>query len=250
MNTRTEHLIELFFANDLSETETLELRTTLANDPSAAAEFQWHQQLAGRIGTLSLAGSIQNTAWKEAAKPPFREVTMWRKMLAAAAAIAVLVVAWIVLSPAKMESVVAGNYVHYPNKMPFRSLGGPADPADQVPQAVLEAFRLYDAADQPGEAAKALSGIVATYPDRLDYRFYQGVALIGDAQYTQAVTALRPVADSDDAYKTPALYYLGLAYAGSGDANSARTALQQYLGSSDDVLTYREQAEKVLKALR
>lgn len=249
MNTRTEHLIESFFANDLSEPETQELRSLLANDPAAVAEFKWQQRLAGQVGTLTLSGSIQNAAWRQAARPPFRQVTMWRKALAAAAAIAVLVVAWIVLSPDKIESVVAGNYVHYPNKMPFKSLGGPGDSGDQVPQAVLDAFRLYDAGDRPGEAARALAGIVAAYPDRLDYRFYEGVALIGDGQYAAAAAALQPVATSDDTYKTPALYYLGLAYAGSGNKEQAQTALKAYLGTADEVLTYRKQAEKVLKAL-
>ena len=249
MNTRTEQLIELFYANDISETETLELRSVLANDPAAKAEFKWQQQLAGKVSQLSLSGSIQNAGWKEATKPPFRKVTMWPKMMAAAAAIALLVVAWVLFSPEKMESVVAGNYVHYPNKMPFRSLGGAVESGDQVPRDVLDAFELYDAADQPGAAARALANIAAAYPDRMDYRFYQGVALIGDGQYGAAVLALRPVADSDDAYKTPALYYLGLAYAGSGDKAQARTALNAYLGSTDEVLTYREQAEKVLKAV-
>jgi tetratricopeptide (TPR) repeat protein len=249
MDTRTEQLIELFFANDLSETETQELRSLLANNPAAAAEFSWQQSLAGRVSRLSLAGSIQNEQWKQASRPPFRQVTMWKKMLAAAAAIAVLVTAWILLSPEKMESVVAGNYVHYPNKMPFRSLGGPGDSSGQVPQAVLDAFRLYDNADRPADAARALAEIAAAYPDRLDYRFYQGVALIADGRYPEAAGALRPVADSDDVYHTPALYYLGLAYAGSNNKEQARAALQAYLNTTDEVLTYREQAENVLNAL-
>lgn len=249
MNARTEQLIELYFANDLSEPETRELRNLLEQDSSARSEFEWQRGLSRQIGTLSLSGSIQNTGWREAAKPPFRAVTMTRRIMAAAAALAALVVAWYVLSPQKMDSVVAGNYAHYPNKMPFRSLGGPTDSDEQVTQDVLDAFRLYDDATRPADAARALAGIVSSYPDRLDYRFYYGVALAGDKQYAAAATALQPVTASENTYKTPAFYYLGLALAGTGDKAGAARALRAYLDTPGEVLTYREQAATVLKVV-
>ena len=252
MDTRTEQLIEAFFANELSTTETRDLRGRLANDPEAAAEFAWQQRLAGQVGKLSLRDGIQNNTWKEAAKPPFRQVTMWPRMLAAAAAIALLIVAALFIFPpggASPENAVADNFVHYPNKMPFKSLGGQDKSDDQVPPAVLEAFRLYDDPARAREAAAALAGIAAAYPDRLEYRFYQGVALLADRQYAPAARALQPVADSDNSYKTASFYYLGLAYAGMGEKEQARRALQNYLGVQDEVLTYREQAQNVLKSL-
>lgn len=46
MNTRAEQLIESYFANALQEPDVRELRQLLANDPEAAAEFQWQQRLA------------------------------------------------------------------------------------------------------------------------------------------------------------------------------------------------------------
>lgn len=249
MNARTEQLIELYFANELSEPETRELRSLLQQDASARAEFEWQRGLAGQVSRLSLSGSIQNTGWREAARPPFRTVTMMRRIMAAAAALAALVVAWYVLTPQKTDDVVAGNYVHYPNKMPFRSLGGPTDKDEKVPQDVLDAFRLYDNAERPADAARALAGIVTTYPERLDYRFYYGVALVGDKQYAAAATALQPVTAAENTYKTPAFYYLGLALAGAGDQPGAARALHAYLDTPGEVLTYREQAANVLKSV-
>lgn len=253
MDTRTEQLIEAFFANEISTTETVELRGRLAGDPEAAAEFAWQQRLAGQVGQLSLRDGIQHTAWQEATRPPFRQVTMWPRMLAAAAAIALLIVAALFIFPpgaASPDDAVAGNFVHYPNKMPFKSLGGPSEGDDQVPPAVLEAFRLYDDPARAHEAAEALGNIAATYPDRLEYRFYQGVALLADRQYAPASAALRPVGDSDNSYKTASFYYLGLAYAGMGEKEQARRALQSYLGAQDEVLTYRNQAQNLLDALK
>lgn len=54
MNTRTEHLIESWFANTLSEAEAAELRQILANDPEAAAEFAWQQSLSHAVRNASL----------------------------------------------------------------------------------------------------------------------------------------------------------------------------------------------------
>jgi len=250
MITRTEHLIESFFAHELSETEVQELHGLLAKDPDAAAEFEWQKRLAGPVRQLSLAGSIQNATWREAVRPPFRQVTMWRQIRAIAAAIAVIAIAvWFVLPMNSLDRTVDKNFAYYPNKTPYNSRGGATDGGEQAPQAVYDAFKLYDDAKHK-QAAEALGNIAAAFPDKLEYRFYQGVALLADEQYPAAAAALQPVADSNDSYKTASLYYLGLAYAGAGDKEQARKALQAYLGSDGEVLTYREQAQNVLDALK
>ena len=254
MNTRAEQLIESYFANALQEPDVRELRQLLANDPEAAAEFQWQQRLAAGTNNLSLSGSIRNQTFKTAARPPFRQVSIWKKALSAAATVALLAVAYWFINrpparPANLESVVATNFKYYPNRLPFKSLGGSTDSSVAVPQSVMDAFQLYDDTTRYGEAAQALNIVVAANPDKPEYRFYQGVALIGDHRYSDAVEALGPVTLTDNAYKVPALYYYGLALAGKGDKERARAALQAYLDSEEGI-PYRRQVQNVLEAIR
>ncbi len=189
MNDRTEQLIELYFANALSEAERLELKTLLNADPTAAAEFAWQQQLARQVTKLPLSKSIQNEAWREAAKPPFRQASMIRTVLAAAAAIALLVVAYLYipsLSGDAAEGLVAESFEHFPNKMKFKNLGAVEE---NVSPEVLEAFAAYDLKKYDLAATK-LTAVVNANPDRLDYRFYLGVASVGAKKYPASIDAL------------------------------------------------------------
>jgi tetratricopeptide (TPR) repeat protein len=146
--------------------------------------------------------------------------------------------------PPSLQSVVADNAKEYPNKMKFKSFG---DEALAVPENVISAFALYDQ-HKYNEAAKALQPIVAANGDRMDYRFYWGVSLVKSEQYAAAVTALTPVTQSQDERRIPALYYLGLSCAGTGDKDCARQSLQSYIDSPEGV-TFRKEAQAVKKAL-
>jgi tetratricopeptide (TPR) repeat protein len=249
MNDRTEQLIELYFANALSEAERLELKTLLSADPTAAAEFAWQQQLAQQVTKLPLSKSIQNEAWREAAKPPFRQASMIRTVLAAAAAIALLVVAYLYipsLSGDAAEGLVAESFEHFPNKMKFKNLGAVEE---NVSPEVLEAFAAYDLKKYDLAATK-LTAVVKANPDRLDYRYYLGVASVGAKKYQPAIDVLLAVAqDTSSAYNTPACYFLGLAYAGVKDVPLAKKYLQACIAAEDGV-PYREQAEKLLEGLK
>jgi tetratricopeptide (TPR) repeat protein len=253
MEDRTERLFESYFANEISAAQAQELRDILAKDSEAAAEFAWQQRIASHTKSLSLAGSIENAAWREATKPPFRTVNIWRQAMAAAAAVAVLVVAYIFIQPfgskaPTTDGLVASNFRYYPNKLPFKSLGG-SDNDSKVPQSVIAAFQIYDDSTQYRAAAQALAKVVAENPDKIEYRFYQGVALIGDQQYPAAVAALQPVAEAVGTYQVPALYYLGLAHLGAGDKAQAKKFLQAYR-DSDEGITFQKQAQNLLNALK
>jgi tetratricopeptide (TPR) repeat protein len=254
MEDRTERLFESYFANELSAEQAQELRDILAKDPEAEAEFAWQQRIASHTKSLSLAGSIENHAWREATKPPFRTVSIWRQAMAAAAAIAVLVVAYTIIKDAgtkapTQQELIAANFRYYPNKLPFKSLGGGGDSSSQVPQSVIAAFQIYDDSTQYHAAAQALAKIVSENPDKIEYRFYQGVALLGDQQYLAAATALQPVADTVGTYQVPALYYLGLAHLGAGDQGQAKKYLQAYRDSEEGI-TFRKQTQNLLNALK
>ncbi len=249
MENRAEYLIESYFANALNTAEATELKTLASTNPSVATELAFQKRVAATFQSRSLAEGIQNTAWRAAVQKPFPTTAIKVSMLpryayAAAAAVALLIVAYLFIMPPSIQSVVADNAKEYPNKMKFKSFG---EEAQTVPENVIRAFRLYD--DQKySEASTAFQTVVTANADQMVYRFYWGVSLVMSKQYSEAVAALTPVAQSQDEKKTPALYYLGLAYAGIGDKEGARQNLQAYIDSPEGV-TFRKQAETVKKAL-
>jgi hypothetical protein len=248
MENRAEQLLESYFANSISSTELEELRALAAADAAVADEIAFQQRIAASVQKAALAEGIQDPAWRNTAEKPVsgaKKVFMFPGYAyAVAAALALLVVAYIFLMPQDLPTLVAKNTKEYPNKMKFKSLG---EEAQAVPEAVIQAFSLYDH-KQFREAATALQPIVGANADRMDYRFYWGVSLVNSQQYAAAVYALTPLVQSSDERKIPAQYYLGLACAGSGDLTCARQNLQAYIDSPEGV-SYREQAKKVLSAL-
>ena len=239
MDNRTESLLELYYANELTETEAVELRNLLDNDPEAAAEWKWQQQIAKATRQMKLTAP-------EAAKKQPRRILMWSS-LAAAAALAAWAVATIFMpQQPSVQQAVASNFQHYDNRMPFKALDPTA--ASEVPAEVIRAFQLYDDPAQYSAAAEALGNIAGKYPDHPEYRFYQGVALLGIQNYPAAADALQKAADSGGSYRVPALYYLGLAQSGAGRYPEARQSFESYLKDKDGI-PYRKQAGKMLKVL-
>ena len=239
MDNRTETLLELYYANELSETEAVELRTLLDNDPEAAAEWKWQQQIAKATRQMKLTAPVG------AGKQP-RRILLW-SALAAAAALAAWAVATIFMpQQASVQESVAANFQHYDNRMSFKALDPTA--AAEFPAEVLRAFQLYDNPAQYPAAAEALGNIADKYPEHPEYRFYQGVALLGIQKYPGAADALQKAVDSGGSYRVPALYYLGLAQSGAGRYAEARQSFESYLKDKDGI-PYRKQAAKMLKVL-
>ena len=249
MENRAEYLIESYFANALTAAEANELKALASADPSVAAELAFQRLVSASVQSHSLSDGIEQKDWRSAALKPGPataiKVSMFpRYAYAAAAAIALLIVAYIFIKPPSLQTIVADNAKEYPNKMSFRSMG---DASENIPEQVLKAFALYDE-KRYKEAANAFQPIVEEDAAKLDYRFYWGVSLVKSKQYTAAVSALTPIVQSEYEGKIPAHYYLGLACAGAGDRACARQNLQQYIDSPEGV-TYRKQAEKVLGSL-
>jgi hypothetical protein len=250
MENRAEQLLESYFANELTVAETAELNSLAAKDPALAAEMAFQKRIAKGVQANSLSGSIQNAAWRTVAENGFPavavKVSMWsRYTYAAAAAIALLIAAVLFFQSPSLQTVVADNSTEYSNKMRFKSLG---NESEGISAEIMAAFSSYDQGAY-SDAAKALQGIVAAHGDRLDYRFYWGVSLVQDKQYAAAVTALNPVAQAQNEYQVPAMFYLGLACAATKDLVCARQNLQAYVDSPNGV-TFRKEAKTVLEALK
>lgn len=239
MDNRTETLLELYYANELSETDAVELRQLLDNDPEAAAEWKWQQQIAQATRQMKLE------APKTSPKQPLR-ILIWSS-LAAAAALAAWAVATIFMpQQPSVPEAIASSFEHYPNRMSFKALDPTA--AADVPAEVIRAFQMYDDSTQYRAAADALGSIAVKYPDHPEYSFYQGVALLGATNYPSAVDALQKATLANGPYRVPALYYLGLAQSGAGQYAAARQSFESYLKEKDGV-PYRKKAGEMLKIL-
>lgn len=249
MENRAEHLIEAYFANELSPAEKAELKKLVSDDPKVAAELNFQQSIAKRFQKASIADSIENPAWRAAGEKPFPHNAIKasfgkRYMYAAAAVFALLIAAYLFLRPSGLQSTLADNSREYPNKMRFKSMG---DEAEKVAPNIIKAFDLYDL-KQFDQAAQALAPIVAAEPNRTDYRLYWGVSLLKSGQYEAAISALQPIAVGNDERRLPAYFYLGIAYAAHGDYTPARQYLEAYVNATEGV-TFRTQAQNVLDAL-
>ncbi len=254
MENKAEHLLELYFANALSPAEVSELQQLLAADPALRKEIAWQQNLAGALRTSSLRDGIRDDTWRQAALPPKPAIrrNLWMMSLAAAASVAALVAAvWFFSLPkSPVEDALATHLVHYPNRMDFKSLGGPEAGQEVPPEAVRQAFELYDDSTNYHRSAEALGAIIQRYPDQLAYRFYYGYALLRDKKYDLAISNLLPVAsDASTAFQAAAQYHLGLAYAGAGQYAQARTTLRQFLQAPNTLRKYHPGAEAVLQVL-
>ncbi len=252
MENTAEHLLELYFANALSPAEASRLQKLLADDPTLREEFNWQQNLAGTLRSTSLRDSIKDDTWRHAALPkkPAIRRRLFLLSFAAAASVALLVAAVWFFSKNPVENALASNLVHYPNRMDFKSLGGPEAGQETAPESVRRAFALYDDSTNYHRSAEALGAIVQQYPDRLAYRFYYGYALLRDKKYDLAIANLLPVAITDStSFQAAAQYHLGLAYAGAKQYAQARTTLQQFLQSPATLRKYHAGAQAVLQAL-
>ena len=250
MENRTEYLLEAYFAHELTAEEAEELKTLLQSDEELATEMRFRQQIARVVQDKSLHSGIKNQKWAHASLPPSSGTpalrrNLWSRFLyAAAAVLTLLVVARLYLPGNNTGDIIAANTAFYPNKMTFKSLG---QEDLTIPEEVIQAFALYDQQKFP-EAADAFQAVVNVYPDIIDYRFYWGVSLTVSRQYVKAISALEPVAQSENDYKTVSRYYLGLAYAGNQELDKAKSCLKQYIDAPDGV-TYRKQVMKVLDNL-
>ncbi len=254
MENKGEHLLEKYFANALSPAERIELQQLLNQDPALRKEYDFQQTLAGAIRPGSLRDGLQDTALRaaaEASKPAIRRNIFLMSLAVAASVVALVAAVWFFALPKDpVGNALATNLTHYPNRMDFRSLGGPEVGQETVPDDVRRAFELYDDSTNYHRSAEALGAVVQRYPERLAYRFYYGCALLRDKQYTLAIYHLQPVAGApENTYQPAALYHLGLAYAGAGQYPQARATLQEFLQAPNTLQKYRQPAENMLKAL-
>lgn len=142
------------------------------------------------------------------------------------------------------DTLINNYFKHYPNKITLVVAGI----EDTVPSAVNEAFKHYDRRDYHTAAPK-LKSLITLYPDKYAYKFYYGVALVGDKQFKPAIEPLTQLTRFENDYRASALYYLSLAYIGTGQRAKAKQTLDAYLADPYGI-PYRRYAEQLLRELK
>ncbi|MCK6692599.1 MAG: hypothetical protein L6Q97_10910 [Thermoanaerobaculia bacterium] len=142
------------------------------------------------------------------------------------------------------DTLIKNYFIHYPNKVTLVVAGA----EDTVPSAVNEAFKDYDRRDYHVAAPK-LKSLITLYPDKYVYKFYYGVALVGDKQFKPAIEPLTHLTRFENDYRASALYYLSLAYIGTGQRSKAKQTLDAYLADPYGI-PYRRYAEQLLRELK
>lgn len=142
------------------------------------------------------------------------------------------------------DTLINNYFKHYPNKVTLVVAGA----EDTVPSAVNEAFKDYDRRDYHVAAPK-LKSLITLYPDKYVYKFYYGVALVGDKQFKPAIEPLTHLTRFENDYRASALYYLSIAYIGTGQRARAKQTLDAYIADPYGI-PYRKYAEKLLGELK
>ena len=261
MNTRTEQLIEAWFANALSETEASELRQLLASNPEAAAEFAWQQSLSHAVRTGKLGNeSIHDRLHQVERQLRFRQLTL--RTLAIAAAVSTLVVAiWFFSSrtetpDAEMPVAVQTDTLET-NPQPV--LTTPQDSAklqkealEKEKQAAEEALQRQKAEQQRLRKLRDSLNIEVVanfrhFMNNTDFNTAGGVEegkkmakeafiLYDDKKYPQAATAFKSVLQNDPANNQYQFFY-AISLLGAQQYPAAASILQSLTKQEGDYQT-------------
>lgn len=98
------------------------------------------------------------------------------------------------------------------------------------------------------EAASLFSELLKANPQRLDARFFHGMAEMEMENYPVALKSLSVVGSTKNTlYHDKAIWYLSLCYIATGDTENARSALKSIAASENNI--YRAKARRILRHL-
>jgi len=161
------------------------------------------------------------------------EINWRRRLMAAAAFVALLVTAWIFLRPDPV------SYQQFAQHEPLQlSVRGEAD------VLVTEAEIAFNAGDY-ARASLALDKLLKINPDNGSARLYKGICQLELHQPKVARNTLQPLADGRSALRADAIWYLALSYLQENDRQACKTTLQR-LQTGD---AHFKEAQQLLKKL-
>lgn len=225
-------LLDDYFNGLLPQTEQEAVRSRVATDPDFAREFELRQQMddwprrePGRKAlaeTLTVLNAEFFQASATAKEPVMRATVNWRRYLAAAASVAVLIAAvWYFAFP---EPSLYSQYAQHP---PLALVERGASET-----AASAAERTFNAGNY-GAALAALDSLLQIQPENPVASLYQGICLLELKRFADARAALAGLATGQSALRADAIWYTALSYLPENNPAACRDNLTR-LRPGDD----------------
>ena len=263
-------LMDRYLRRELDAAEQANFERRLREDPAFAAEWDAFRDLATAInlhGEQELRKTIFQVQKKLEAEQFFstsqttptvmKNQSFFRKIMAAAAAIAAIAVAFYLynlnqkdFTPEQFAQFAKPDTVQVVNILDRLEAAGFASPDKGREDSLASALRLY----QDFEFEKARVELVQycqQYPDDKIGKHYLGLTLFQQSEYAKASTHLGPLAsDASFELSNMAKWYLALAYTQFRTAQGfkdARVLMQQLADDADS--GYAREAKEYLRVV-
>ncbi len=239
--------IDQYAAGELPDTERQQFETALQTDPSLAKEVKLHRRL-DELGAARFGHAAQDEALLQTLQQNgdlfFRkkQVTGWRKViplparraLLAAASVAVLVLAWQLLTPNSLFDVYKGAY-------PAAST---TQLGDENNELLENAGKAFNAKDYP-LALDLYNRYLQSAPSDAEAQLYRGICLLETGDLAPAAAAFESLARSAPDFQTDATWFLALVHVKDKNWEKAKEALLQIPPDSNRAEKARELLKKV-----
>lgn len=121
------------------------------------------------------------------------------------------------------QQLFATNYSGYPNVELLNTRGSNDD---NMLETRIEAYEYYNN-QQFEEFIQAVEALSPDYPEKLNDRFYLGIAYLETQQWQNAVITFEALSSANFKYSKEVDWFLGMAYLGIGACENAKTTLEK-----------------------
>lgn len=222
--------IEDYLDGTMNEPDRRAFEAEAGADPALAAALAQLREARERLGR-GWAGEAADAALRQTLReiggPYFqsapaggtgRNAPVWRLAWALAAGVAVVLVAWFVLRPPAHERLYAGYRAFPPAAFTVKS--------DILADTGLPAATTAFNQQHYQEALTALQKYRQVNPDNLEAAFFTGLCQLELGQIPQARVVFSELADTPNAWRAEAVWYLALCYLRENDRVKCVETLQ------------------------
>ena len=250
MNTEEKYnLIEKYLGQKMSAEEREKFEAEIENDPVLKQELKLHQEVSTTLKGEKihefrsvLAEVDQNWGPKKNEEKGKVRGINFRRVLAIAATVLLLVVSYLVLFTGR-ESL-SSDQLFADNFQPYQMLLSQRNISAEEKNLLLESAIAAYSNGNFQNASSTFEQLLQSEPENISYKFYRAVSAIGANDNDTAIQLLNDIiAASDHPFTEQSQWYLGLAYLQKGDMKKASTVFNE-IGAGQ----YKyEAAKQVLK---
>ncbi|MBI1223830.1 MAG: hypothetical protein GC192_01220 [Bacteroidetes bacterium] len=221
-NNAKYDLIENYIANDMTPVE----REQFEQDAELMEATKLHEALAEtlkgeKIHAFRNALNAVDSQWENPAKtkPSAKFIPLKiKRLLAVAASVALLVLAWHFFHPASPQTLFSDNFQPYQMVLNQRSVGEGSAEKTALENTAIKRYAANDFAN----AAISFRQLMATEPDNIAYQFYYAMSLLGSGEANNAIPVFEKIMDTPGhLFMEQSRWYLSLAYLKNGEKEAA-----------------------------